>query len=117
MVVAGATGGVGQLTVAKLAERGFMVRALSRDKPRCQALFAGDKARCGSAARGRKRLGLHALDAACPTVGVRHCIETGNEKDVWVCGWVRARVPRFCVGGRSAGLACDVVVPPCWRDA
>ena len=51
--VAGATGGVGQLTVAKLAERGFMVRALSRDKPRCQALFAGDKARCGSAARGR----------------------------------------------------------------
>ena len=41
VVVLGATGGVGQLTVAKLAERGFKVRAVSRNAARCAQIFAG----------------------------------------------------------------------------
>jgi nucleoside-diphosphate-sugar epimerase len=39
VLVAGATGGVGQLVVAKLAERGFKVRALTRDAAKARRLF------------------------------------------------------------------------------
>ena len=40
MLVAGATGGVGQLAVAYLLSQGFSVRALVRDKQKAQQLFA-----------------------------------------------------------------------------
>jgi len=46
--VAGATGGVGQLVVAKLLERGFRVRAMSRSSPKARAVFLGE----GAAAQG-----------------------------------------------------------------
>jgi uncharacterized protein YbjT (DUF2867 family) len=40
VLVAGATGGVGQLTVAKLLEKGFPVRVLSRNADKAQKMFA-----------------------------------------------------------------------------
>ncbi len=39
VLVAGATGGVGQLTVAKLLEKGFPVRALTRSAEKVQKMF------------------------------------------------------------------------------
>lgn len=39
VLVAGATGGVGQLLSAKLLERGYMVRALSRSKDKTRAIL------------------------------------------------------------------------------
>jgi uncharacterized protein YbjT (DUF2867 family) len=39
ILVAGATGGVGQLTVAKLLEKGLKVRALTRNPNKVQAMF------------------------------------------------------------------------------
>lgn len=39
ILVAGATGGVGQLTVAKLLEKGLKVRALTRSPGKVQAMF------------------------------------------------------------------------------
>jgi uncharacterized protein YbjT (DUF2867 family) len=39
VLVAGATGGVGQLTVAKLLEKGFSVRVLTRDSNKAQKMF------------------------------------------------------------------------------
>jgi glutamyl-tRNA reductase len=43
VVVAGATGGVGQLCVHKLLDKGFQVRVLTRDKDKAVALFEGKK--------------------------------------------------------------------------
>ena len=40
VLVAGATGGVGQLTVAKLLERGYTVRVLTRSTKKAQQMFA-----------------------------------------------------------------------------
>lgn len=42
VLVAGATGGVGQLTVAQLVEQGFSVRALSRNPEKARQMF-GDR--------------------------------------------------------------------------
>ncbi|HEY9670571.1 MAG TPA: SDR family oxidoreductase [Waterburya sp.] len=39
VLVAGATGGVGQLTVAKLLEKGFPVRVLTRNREKVQQMF------------------------------------------------------------------------------
>jgi NADPH:quinone reductase-like Zn-dependent oxidoreductase len=39
VLVAGSTGGVGQIAVAKLTEQGFKVRALTRSKAKGQELF------------------------------------------------------------------------------
>jgi uncharacterized protein YbjT (DUF2867 family) len=41
VLVAGATGGVGQLTVAKLLEKGYAVRALTRSSEKVQQMFDG----------------------------------------------------------------------------
>jgi len=41
VLVAGATGGVGQLTVANLIEKGYRVRVLTRDAAKAQSMFAG----------------------------------------------------------------------------
>ena len=41
VLVAGATGGVGQIAVAKLLDRGFSVRVLTRDAAKAQELFSG----------------------------------------------------------------------------
>ncbi|KAI7845420.1 hypothetical protein COHA_000973 [Chlorella ohadii] len=41
VLVAGATGGVGQLVTAKLLDRGYKVRALSRSGDKVQQLFGG----------------------------------------------------------------------------
>ncbi len=40
VLVAGATGGVGQLTVARLLEKGFSVRVLTRNANKAQKMFA-----------------------------------------------------------------------------
>ncbi|EGJ34939.1 MULTISPECIES: NAD(P)H-binding protein [Moorena] len=39
VLVAGATGGVGQLTVAKLLEKGFQVSVLTRSAEKAQEMF------------------------------------------------------------------------------
>jgi uncharacterized protein YbjT (DUF2867 family) len=39
VLVTGATGGVGQLTVAKLLEKGYLVRVLTRSAEKAQAMF------------------------------------------------------------------------------
>jgi len=39
VLVAGATGGVGQLTVAKLLEKGFPVRVLTRNAEKARTMF------------------------------------------------------------------------------
>lgn len=39
VLVTGATGGVGQLTVAKLLEKGYQVRALTRSAEKVQKMF------------------------------------------------------------------------------
>jgi uncharacterized protein YbjT (DUF2867 family) len=49
VLVAGATGGVGQLVVAKLLERGFRVRALTRSARRARAVFLGEAAAAAGA--------------------------------------------------------------------
>ena len=41
VLVAGATGGVGQLTVARLIDAGYRVRALTRSAAKADAMFAG----------------------------------------------------------------------------
>ncbi|MGL5807275.1 MAG: NAD(P)H-binding protein, partial [Xenococcaceae cyanobacterium] len=41
VLVAGATGGVGQLTVAKLLEKGFAVRAMTRSTSKAEKMFDG----------------------------------------------------------------------------
>lgn len=41
VLVAGSTGGVGQIVVAKLVERGFQVRALTRNKAKADEVFKG----------------------------------------------------------------------------
>jgi uncharacterized protein YbjT (DUF2867 family) len=41
VLVAGATGGVGQLTVAKLLEKGYAVRAMTRNQQKVQQMFDG----------------------------------------------------------------------------
>ncbi|WP_347278172.1 SDR family oxidoreductase [Leptolyngbya sp. FACHB-541] len=41
VLVAGATGGVGQLTVAKLLEKGYAVRAMTRSSEKVQQMFDG----------------------------------------------------------------------------
>lgn len=41
VLVAGATGGVGQLTVAKLVDKGFKVRVLTRNASKAENMFAG----------------------------------------------------------------------------
>ncbi|MEM9923008.1 MAG: SDR family oxidoreductase [Cyanobacteria bacterium P01_D01_bin.50] len=41
VLVAGATGGVGQLTVAKLLDKGFKVRVLTRNASKAENMFAG----------------------------------------------------------------------------
>ncbi len=41
VLVAGATGGVGQLTVAQLIEAGYPVRVLTRNQAKADAMFAG----------------------------------------------------------------------------
>jgi uncharacterized protein YbjT (DUF2867 family) len=49
VLVAGATGGVGQLVVAKLLERGYRVRAMTRSAARARAVFLGAAAADGGA--------------------------------------------------------------------
>jgi hypothetical protein len=44
VLVAGATGGVGQIVVAKLIERGFTVRALTRSLEKAERLFGSSNA-------------------------------------------------------------------------
>ncbi len=39
ILVAGATGGVGQLVVAKLLEKNFSVRALTRNRTKAEQMF------------------------------------------------------------------------------
>jgi uncharacterized protein YbjT (DUF2867 family) len=41
VLVAGATGGVGQLTVGKLLEKGLKVRVLTRNTEKAQKMFNG----------------------------------------------------------------------------
>lgn len=41
VLVTGATGGVGQLTVAKLVDKGFKVRVLTRNASKAENMFAG----------------------------------------------------------------------------
>ena len=41
VLVLGASGGVGQLIVAKLAEQGYKIRAAGRSKERTENLFRG----------------------------------------------------------------------------
>lgn len=41
VLVLGASGGVGQLIVAKLAEQGYNIRAAGRSKERTESLFRG----------------------------------------------------------------------------
>lgn len=41
VLVIGASGGVGQLIVAKLAEQGYKIRAAGRSKERAERLFQG----------------------------------------------------------------------------
>lgn len=43
MVVAGGTGGVGQLCVQKLLDKGFQVRVLTRSKEKAVGIFGRDK--------------------------------------------------------------------------
>lgn len=42
VLVAGATGGVGQLTVARLIESGYSVRVLARSADKAESMFAGN---------------------------------------------------------------------------
>jgi hypothetical protein len=49
VLVAGATGGVGQLVVAKLLDRGFRVRGLTRSAGRARAVFLGEAAAAAGA--------------------------------------------------------------------
>lgn len=62
VVVAGATGGVGQLVVAKLLARGYHVHAWSRDADRARAMFTTKLSAEQSA-----RLALHTVDARDPS--------------------------------------------------
>ena len=41
VLVAGATGGVGQLAVAQLIEQGYPVRVLTRSAAKAETMFAG----------------------------------------------------------------------------
>lgn len=42
VLVAGATGGVGQLSVARLISKGYRVRVLTRSEPKAKSMFAGN---------------------------------------------------------------------------
>ena len=52
VLVAGATGGVGQLVTAKLLQVGYSVRAMTRDIEKARAIFAGAAASASGADGG-----------------------------------------------------------------